>query len=266
MKMIARLSQVALASAAMMLPIASHAALSNWTQDANQAAWSGWTHQVYVGVGGGFQYLNNKTVVGNIYDDSSHFDPGFHAHRYAGMGNLSLGLANTQGVDYWAVEFDATHSSAYNNAMFNADIAGVPVFTNTYSLVTSMPWRYELDGVFGRYIQPNVLAYVKGGATMGRMFTTFTAHYNYNEIAFPTVINLNKIMYGVVVGAGAQYVANTHWRVGGEVDVVQFFNGHKYVANYLVNNTPAQIWGTNGANFQIRQTNLIAKATVSYMF
>ncbi|MDO8955147.1 MAG: hypothetical protein Q7V63_09915 [Gammaproteobacteria bacterium] len=259
MKIISRLSQVVLASTALMLPIASH------------AAWADWTHQVYVGLGGGLQYVSNKTRVDNVQNGNTYVNTGFHAQRFEGMQGLSLGLANTMGVNYFAVEFDAIHSAAYNNANFNSDIIvnGTPpeTYNTAYTFTSIMPWRYELDGIFGRYVQPNVLAYVKAGATMGRIFTTFQANYDPSITFYPTTINMNKIMYGVVAGAGAQYLVNAHWRVGAEMDVVQFFNGHKTDSNYFYAGSSAtHVNGFNGANFQIRQTNIVAKATVSYTF
>src|SRR6185437_13492132 len=166
MKTIARLSRVALVGAVLALPMAGHAAL------ANLVGWSGWTHQVYVGAGGGFQYTNLKTRVDNTFiTGTNFFSAGFNNHRYMGIESLSLGLANSMAANYWAVEFDAYHTSAQNNAYFNTLVATSPsvVTTNLY-MNTVMPWRYEVDGVLGHYFQPNVLGYVKLGPTMGKLY------------------------------------------------------------------------------------------------
>jgi hypothetical protein len=264
MNKIARLSQVALASAALIIPMATH------------AAWADWTHQVYVNIGGGVQYVNNKTKVDNFYTGLHQDAPpaGFHAHRFEGTTDYAIGLANTQGINYVAVQVAAVNTSAYNNANFNQLSTGADgTQANTsYSFVSSMPWRYELDGIFGRYIQPNVLAFVKVGGTMGRIFSTATL------LTGPTIpggtlnngyttINMNKILYGAVVGAGANYVINSHWSAGAELDFVQFFNGHKSDANYTMNGTAIAPWGGfNGANFQYRQCNTYLKANVAYTF
>ncbi|MDF2690407.1 MAG: hypothetical protein K0S29_262 [Gammaproteobacteria bacterium] len=250
MKMIARLSKVALVSAAIALPMASHADVSNLV------GWSGWSHQVYVGTGAGFQYINNKTVVNNANNGrGTWFPAGFHNHRYAGVQSLSLGLANSMGVNYWAVEFDAYHSSANNDSNFET---WYPVSNMYYHLQTSMPWRYEVDGVLGRYLQPNVLAYVKAGPTMGRMYSNY---YQYGAFLAPAISSLNKILYGVNVGAGAQYLVNQHWRLGAEADFVQFVNAHKNDGGYVYNGV-----ANGGAGYQIRQCNFIAKATINYLF
>lgn len=250
MKKIARLTQVALASAALMLPVASH------------AAWSDWNHQVYVGAGAGVQYINNKTVFHNAFNGTNRFDAGFYAHRYASLQTLTLGLANTQGVNYWAVEFDATHTAALNNANFN-----LPYSTNgqvVFYLQTFMPWRYELDGILGHYFQPNLLGYVKAGPTMGRLFMQYNDYgavtYGGSPSRQPT---FNKILYGVVVGAGAQYNLNQHWSLTAEADVVQFFNAHKDVADYSYDSGPTDI---TGYGVQVRQVNVQAKAGVNYTF
>jgi hypothetical protein len=250
MKMIARLSKVALAGAVLALPIAGHADVSNLV------GWSGWTHQVYAGAGAGFQYLNNKTTVGNANNgEGTWFDAGFHSHRFAGVQSLTLGLANSMNTNYWAVEFNAYHSSADNDSLFQT-----PYLTSWmwYNLQSSMPWRYEVDGVLGQYFQPNVLGYVKVGPTMGRMYSNYL---QYGTGLDSGQSSLNKILYGVNFGAGAQYIVNTHWRLGAEADYVQFFNAHKTDGGYAYNGV-----AVGGTQYQIRQCNFILKGTINYLF
>ncbi|MDF2940079.1 MAG: hypothetical protein K0R66_721 [Gammaproteobacteria bacterium] len=249
MKLIARLSQVAVASTVLALPMTGHADL---------VGWSGWTHQVYAGGGLGVQYINNKTRINNAVNSATYLPLGFNNHRAASVSNLDVGLANSMGKNYWGVEFNAVNTTADNSAYYNG---AVGYAANYYTYTANMPWRYELDGIMGYYVQPNILAYGKLGGTMGRLNTLYT-QAGVPNVAGGSTIALNKILYGVVVGGGSQYVVNQHWRVGAEADFVQFFNGHKTDSNYIYDTAvvPADL------NYQIKQWNFVAKATVNYLF
>ncbi|MDF2690408.1 MAG: outer membrane protein beta-barrel domain [Gammaproteobacteria bacterium] len=218
-----------------------------------------WSNHVYAGIGGGWQHTsiktnNNSTVNDPIFNTYS-TSTSINSARGAGLGNLFVGVANEQGTAYWAVEADAYYSKALMTTQ--QEVSRSNTADNDY-YTFKMPWRFELDGIFGHYFTPTALGYFKIGATTGQLQTTYDSTYIASGGQMADFSSKTQL-YGGVVGLGAQYALNSNWRLGVEADYIRFIN-KKQTVDSTYNGFPT----TYALHYKPSQ--YLLKATLAYRF
>ncbi|MDF2690940.1 MAG: hypothetical protein K0S29_795 [Gammaproteobacteria bacterium] len=218
------------------------------------AAHADWIHQYYAGIGTGFQFNDLQTSLDILSITSgNHYNYQFSNKQTTEFANLMFGLAYQEDQNYWAVEADAYYNGSHNNSGFYSSSD-----TTNYDLLSQMPWRFELDGVYGRYFNPKAMAYLKVGATTGQLKATFNA-YNPPPGGQLGNTEVDKQLYGGLIGLGIKYTLNPRWVIGAEADYIQFFNASLNVGN-IYRNFP-----TN-QNFKFKNSSYLLKAYISYLF
>jgi opacity protein-like surface antigen len=213
-----------------------------------------WSHHVYVGAGGAWQYLDLNTNMNGIWLDNVYGSHDFDNDKSMAAGNVFIGLANQDGENYWALEADAY----YSGNQTSTDSFYMDQTTTTNQLTAKMPWRYEVDAIVGRFFKPNLLGYVKLGATTGKLETTYKA-YNPDGMVY-TDTPADARLYGGVVGLGLLYSVTSNWHAGLEADYVRFANTTEDVTG-----TYLQVVQQN-YSFHYKPEEYLLKATVSYWF
>ncbi|MDF2940849.1 MAG: outer membrane protein beta-barrel domain [Gammaproteobacteria bacterium] len=213
-----------------------------------------WTHQWYGGVGAGWQHDNLQTNMNNIYLHNDFHAYQFNATNSSAFLNLFAGLANQIDKNYWAVEADAYYDDTHNDTGFYEDFS-----STTHNMLSQMPWRFELDGIYGRYFNPQTLIYGKIGFTTGELQGTYYAYTPDGTVTGDT--QAYQQLYGGVVGLGVQYALDQNWRIGAEADYVNFFNTTAQTNTVYRNFNP-----NSNESFDYKNYLYMVKAYVSYYF
>lgn len=221
---------------------------------------SPWSHNFYAGVGGGWQHQTWNSHVSGMYIN---FQPtgtvNFNSSLNNGFGNAFVGLANTDGDLYLALEGDVYYSNKNTNQYYSEPYqGGLPVSSDT--LNTRMPWRYELDFIVGNFFTPKFLGYVKVGATTGQLQTQLNT-YDSNNQQIGDSPTMKTWAYGGVLGLGAQYSLTRHWRLGAEADYLEFARVNSSTnSSYFNGAIPTTL------NASSQPKGYLLKATLSYLF
>ncbi|MDF2530020.1 MAG: hypothetical protein K0Q57_900 [Gammaproteobacteria bacterium] len=209
--------------------------------------------QFYAGIGTGAQYGNLYTNIDRTsLVTGYHYYNSFTNNNVSEFANLMFGVGNLVNNNYWGIEADAYYNGAHNNSGYYSESD-----TTNYNLYTKMPWRFELDGILGRYVTPKTLAYGKIGVTTGKLQSNFYAYDPSGDVH--ANMDANKQLYGGVIGLGAKYSLNPSWNIGVEADYIDFLNSSLVVTDYY------RVFNT-ASNFQYKANTYLLKAYVSYVF